>query len=63
MNCKEYYIPNITIPKARRTGNIGKYRRLKRNYMKKLKCKILTFFGFLMKNLKIDDIMLMQKEN
>ena len=21
----DYYIPNITIPKARRTGNIGKY--------------------------------------
>lgn len=25
----DYYIPNITIPKARRTGNIGKYGRLK----------------------------------
>ena len=31
----DYYIPNITIPKARRTGNIGKYGRLKLNYMKK----------------------------
>ena len=33
----DYYIPNITIPKARRTGNIGKYGRLKLNYMKKHK--------------------------
>ena len=33
----DYYIPNITISKARRTGNIGKYGRLKLNYMKKYK--------------------------
>ena len=33
-NC---YLPNITIQKARRTGNIGKYGRLKLNYMKKYK--------------------------
>ena len=33
----DYYIPNITIPKPRRTGNIGKYGRLKLNYMKKYK--------------------------
>ena len=33
----DYYIPNITIPKARRTGNIGKYGRLKLNYIKKYK--------------------------
>ena len=33
----DYYIPNITMPKARRTGNIGKYGRLKLNYMKKYK--------------------------
>ncbi len=33
----DYYIPNITIPNARRTGNIGKYVRLKLNYMKKYK--------------------------
>ena len=33
----DYYIPNITIPNARRTGNIGKYGRLKLNYMKKHK--------------------------
>lgn len=31
----DYYIPNITIPKARRTGIISKYGRLKLNYMKK----------------------------
>ena len=33
----DYYIPKITIPRARRTGNIGKYGRLKLNYMKKYK--------------------------
>lgn len=33
----DYYIPNIIIPKARRTGNIGKYGRLKLNYIKKYK--------------------------
>lgn len=31
----DYYIPNLTLPKTRRTGNIGKYGRLKLNYMKK----------------------------
>ena len=30
-----YYIPNLTLPKPRRTGNIGKYGRLKLNYMNK----------------------------
>ena len=33
----DYYISKITIPRARRTGNIGKYGRLKLNYMKKYK--------------------------
>ena len=33
----DYYIPNLTLPKPRRTGNIGKYGRLKLNYMKKYK--------------------------
>lgn len=33
----DYYIPNITISKARIRGNIGKYGRLKINYMKKYK--------------------------
>ena len=32
-----YYIPNITMQKNRRTGNIGKYGILKLNYMKKYK--------------------------
>lgn len=31
----DYYIPNLTLPKPRRTGNIGKYGILKLNYMKK----------------------------
>lgn len=31
----DYYMPNLTIPKARRLGNIGKYGMLKLNYMKK----------------------------
>lgn len=33
----DYYIPNITIPKTRRTGNIGKCGRLKLRYMRKYK--------------------------
>lgn len=31
----DYYIPNLTLPKPRRTGNIRKYGRLKLSYMKK----------------------------
>ena len=31
----DYYLPNLTLPKPRRTGNIGKYGRLKLNHMKK----------------------------
>lgn len=31
----DYYIPNLTLPKPRRIGNIGKYGRLKLNHMKK----------------------------
>ena len=38
----DYYIPNITIPKAIRTGYIGKYGRLKLNYMKKYKISEYT---------------------
>ena len=33
----DYYIPNITIPKARKTGKIGRYGRMKLEYMKKHK--------------------------
>lgn len=38
----DYYIPNIAMPKARRTGNIGKYGILKLNYMKKYKISEYT---------------------
>lgn len=34
---EDYYLPNIVLPKPRRTGNIGKYGRVKLNYMKKYK--------------------------
>lgn len=33
----DYYLPNISIPKSRRIGNIGKYGRLKLDYIKKYK--------------------------
>ena len=33
----DYHIPNIAIPRTRRTGNIGKYGRLKLDYMRKYK--------------------------
>lgn len=33
----DYYLTNISIPKARRTGNIGKYGRMKLRYMKEFK--------------------------
>lgn len=55
----DYYIPNISMPKARRTGNIGKYGRLKLNYMKKY--KIAEYTEMLLNNelksylLDIDD--------
>lgn len=29
----DYYLPNIALPKSRRTGNIGKYGRLKLKYL------------------------------
>jgi hypothetical protein len=29
----DYYLPNITLPKPRRTGNIGKYGRLRLKYL------------------------------
>lgn len=31
----DYYLPNLNLPRPRRTGNIGKYGRLKLHYMKK----------------------------
>lgn len=38
----DYYIPNITIAKAKRIENIENYVRLKQNYMKKYKIKEYT---------------------
>ena len=32
-----YYIPNIVLPKPRRTGNIGKYGRMRARYLKENK--------------------------
>ena len=32
-----YYIPNIVLPKPRRTGNVGKYGRMRARYLKKKK--------------------------
>ena len=33
----DYYIPNIVLPKPRRTGNVGKYGRMRARYLKKNK--------------------------
>ena len=30
----DYYIPNIVLPKPRRTGNVGKYGRMRARYLK-----------------------------
>ena len=30
----DYYIPNIVLPKSRRTGNVGKYGRMRAKYLK-----------------------------
>ncbi len=32
-----YYIPNIALPKPRRTGNVGKYGRMRARYLKEYK--------------------------
>ena len=32
-----YYIPNIVLPKPRRTGNVGKYGRMRARYLKEHK--------------------------
>ena len=45
----DYYRPNITISKSKRIGNIGKYRKLKLNYMKKY--KILEYTEMLLKQM------------
>ena len=33
----DYYIPNIVLPKPRRTGNVGKYGRMRARYLKEYK--------------------------
>jgi len=33
----DYYIPNIVLPKPRRTGNVGKYGRMRARYLKEHK--------------------------
>ena len=33
----DYYIPNIILPKPRRTGNVGKYGRMRARYLKENK--------------------------
>ena len=33
----DYYIPNIVLPKTRRTGNVGKYGRMRAKYLKEHK--------------------------
>ena len=33
----DYYIPNIVLPKPRRTGNVGKYGRMRARYLKENK--------------------------
>ena len=33
----DYYIPNIVLPKPRRTGNVGKYGRMRINTWKNIK--------------------------
>lgn len=38
----DYYIPNITVAKPKRIGNIGKYGRMKLNYMKRYKISEYT---------------------
>lgn len=56
----DYYIPNITIPNARRTGNIGKYGRMRARYLrenKKAEYSIMLINNELISHLlDIDDI-------
>ena len=56
----DYYIPNIVIPKPRRTGNIGKYGRMRARYLrenKKVEYSIMLINNELTSHLlNIDDI-------
>ena len=55
-----YYIPNIVLPKSRRTGNIGKYGRMRARYLrenKKVEYSVMLIENELTSHLlDIDDI-------
>ena len=54
-----YYIPNIVLPKPRRTGNVGKYGRMRARYLKqhkKAEYTILLINGKLDEHLYNTDI-------
>ena len=57
---KDYYIPNIVLPKPRRTGNIGKYGRMRARYLrenKKVEYSLMLIDNELTSHLlDIDDI-------
>lgn len=55
----DYYIPNIILPKPRRTGNVGKYGRMRARYLKeqkKAEYSILLIEGKLDEHLYNTDI-------
>lgn len=56
----DYYIPNIVLPKPRRTGNVGKYGRMRARYLrenKKAEYSIMLINNKLTNHLlDIDDI-------
>ena len=56
----DYYIPNIVMPKPRRTGNVGKYGRMRARYLrenKKVEYSIMLINNELTSHLlDIDDI-------
>ena len=56
----DYYIPNIVMPKSRRTGNVGKYGRMRARYLrenKKVEYSIMLINNELTSHLlDIDDI-------
>ncbi len=56
----DYYIPNIVLPKPRRTGNVGKYGRMRARYLrenKKVEYSIMLIENELTRHLlDIDDI-------
>ena len=56
----DYYIPNIVMPKPRRTGNVGKYGRMRARYLrenKKVEYSIMIINNELTSHLlDIDDI-------